>query len=609
MITILNGKAGFIGTLALVLCLALFAGSAPAAEDGPSPSKTADILGVDLGNGPDASTTVLIHARGAVSHRETQLTAPDRFVVDLPGTILRGDTTPIEGDGVLVGQVRVAQFSLDPVPVTRVVIDLVKPAICRVEESGNGLRVVMKALAAGSRVDPPSERFSNGLEDALPLDQWQAQTDEPRVAQPVRRETDASYARMFSVNVQNADIQTILRSIAEFSGKNIIASPEVVGNVTASLTNVPWREALDVILRAHGFGYVEEHGVIRVDTLKKLRDEEIAQKTARQRVEQIEKLSTRVVRIDFANAEEVRSAMKNMMSPRGSVEVEPRTNSLVVTDIPSVLDMVTEMARKLDSRTPQVHIDALLLDIDTRIGRELGIQWGVNDFKGSGSNISGDLSVDAGVENPIGQFRIGGVQDWGTLQLTLQALEKENKAQIISNPSITTTDNREAEILVGQKIPLIVADEAGNSVTQLTTIGIRLIVTPHINSDRQITLDIHPEVSDLSSEATVQGGVIINTSEADTRVLVNNGDTAVIAGLIRDVESTLHSGVPILKDIPLLGNLFKSTSQSKAKRELIVFITPTILGDLNQMMDQRQEDLFKELQDRKTDQEIHGLGL
>ena len=291
------------------------------------------------------------------------------------------------------------------------------------------------------------------------------------------------------------------------------------------------------------------------------------------------------------------------------MEVEPRTNSLVVNDIPSVVDMVAELARKLDSKTPQVHIDAMLLDVDTRIGRELGIQWGVNNFKGSGSNISGDMGVDAGIENPIGQFRVGGVQDWGTLQLSLQALEKDNKAQIISNPAITTTDNREAEILVGQKIPLIVADEAGNAVTQLTTIGIRLIVTPHINSDQQITLDIHPEVSDLSSEATVQGGVIINTSEADTRVLVNNGETAVIAGLIRDVESKLRSGVPILKDIPLLGGLFRSTSNAKAKRELIVFITPTILGDTNNMIDQRQQDIFKELQDRKTDQEIHGLGL
>jgi len=156
----------------------------------------------------------------------------------------------------------------------------------------------------------------------------------------------------------------------------------------------------------------------------------------------------------------------------------------------------------------------------------------------------------------------------------IQALESTNKAHLISNPIITTTDNREASILVGQKIPLIVADEAGNAIVQLTTIGIVLRVTPHINSDDLLTLDVHNEVSDLSSQATVQGGVIINTSESDNRVLVRNGETAVIAGLIRTVESELVSGVPVLKDIPLLGALFRQEATVQNNRELVVFVTP-----------------------------------
>jgi len=163
--------------------------------------------------------------------------------------------------------------------------------------------------------------------------------------------------------------------------------------------------------------------------------------------------------------------------------------------------------------------------------------------------------------------------------MQVQALENDQKAHLISNPVITTTDNREASILVGQKIPLIVADEAGNAITQLTTIGIMLKVTPHINSDDLITLDVHNEVSDLSSQATVQGGVIINTSEADTRVLVRNGETAVIAGLIRAIDSNLDSGIPILMDIPLLGSLFRHSSDTKVGRELVIFVTPTIVTD------------------------------
>ena len=142
------------------------------------------------------------------------------------------------------------------------------------------------------------------------------------------------------------------------------------------------------------------------------------------------------------------------------------------------------------------------------------------------------------------------MKSWGTVSAVLTALEQENKANIISNPRITTVNNREARILVGKKIPLIVLDEAGNPVTELTTIGITLRVTPHINDNNRITLDLHPEVSDLSSQATVQGGVIINTSEADTRVMVENGETAVIGGLIRANTSTVERGVPILMDIP-----------------------------------------------------------
>jgi type II secretory pathway component HofQ len=161
-------------------------------------------------------------------------------------------------------------------------------------------------------------------------------------------------------------------------------------------------------------------------------------------------------------------------------------------------------------------------------------------------------------------------------------LERTNRANIISNPRIVTADNREASILVGKEIPLIVADEAGNPITELTKIGIILRVTPHVNSDGTITMDLHPEVSELSSEATVQGGVIISMSEADTRVIVKDGETAVIGGLMNEVKSTFEKGLPILKDLPVVGSLFKYQNKTKRKRELIIFITPRIVEDATQ---------------------------
>jgi len=226
-----------------------------------------------------------------------------------------------------------------------------------------------------------------------------------------------------------------------------------------------------------------------------------------------------------------------------------------------------------------VEINARLVDRSVRATRELGVNWGVNNFQPSGSNMAGSMVIDNSFQNAAGDLRVATVQNWGELMVKVQALEQSNDAHLISNPVITTTDNREAKILVGQKIPLIVADEAGNAITQLTTIGIMLQVTPHINSEDHITLDIHNEVSDLSSQATVQGGVIINTSESDTRVVVQDGETAIVAGLIRKVESELESGIPVLKDIPLLGALFKHTSKTRDHRELVIFVTPHIVTD------------------------------
>jgi type II secretory pathway component GspD/PulD (secretin) len=186
------------------------------------------------------------------------------------------------------------------------------------------------------------------------------------------------------------------------------------------------------------------------------------------------------------------------------------------------------------------------------------------------------------IEDPGLGVRFGLVKSWGEVNATISALEKQNKVNIISNPRITTVNNREARILVGQKIPLIILDEAGNPITQLTVIGITLRVVPHINDQNRITLDLHPEVSDLASGATVQGGVIINTSEADTRVMVGNGETAVIGGLIRTNEVRTKTGVPILMNIPLVGSFFSQTGSTKAKRELLIFVTPRIIDSFTQ---------------------------
>jgi type IV pilus assembly protein PilQ len=223
---------------------------------------------------------------------------------------------------------------------------------------------------------------------------------------------------------------------------------------------------------------------------------------------------------------------------------------------------------------------AKMVDVDARYSQDLGVLWGVGALHSQeGVSVEGLVGAND-VIDPTASVRFGVVRSWGTVTAVLSALERDNKANIISNPRVTTVNNRMARILVGKKIPLIVLDEAGNAVTQLITIGITLRVTPHINDNNRITLDMHPEVSDLAAQATVQGGVIINTSEADTRVMVNNGETAVIGGLIRANDTRLIRGVPVLKDIPLVGSLFRNTSMVQEKRELLIFVTPRIIGNL-----------------------------
>jgi type IV pilus assembly protein PilQ len=383
--------------------------------------------------------------------------------------------------------------------------------------------------------------------------------------------------RRINLDVQGADIHTVLRTLSDYSGKNIIAGQEVEGTVTARLFDTPWEDALASILKAHGYGYVEETGIIRVGVMQKIRNEELEEAAADRKREDLLPIVTQVVHMEFADATELKPALADMLSQRGKLQVDTRTNALIVSDIPDYVTKVSAMAHDLDSRTPQVEIVSKLVDVSADDSQDLGINWQAINIHPSGSRVVGSAGVDERVTSPAGGLRLGTVQSWGQLDAVLDALAKKKKANIVSNPNITTVNNREANILVGAKIPLIVADQAGNAITQLTKIGIMMRVTPHVNSDKTITMDMHTEVSDLSSQATVQGGVIIQTSEADTRVLVDSEETAIVGGLMRNVESETRTGIPVLQDIPMLGALFRTNNHSKDKRELIIFVTPRII--------------------------------
>jgi type IV pilus assembly protein PilQ len=394
----------------------------------------------------------------------------------------------------------------------------------------------------------------------------------------VRPDIDTTGMAAIDIDVQNASAASVLRLFSEFAGVNIIAGPEVDGKITADLEDIPWLVAFDTVLRTNGYGW-EQMGedIIRVSTLEKLNNERVNEEVLERKREDFLPIETDVILVSYAKADEMKKSLETLLTGRGKIETDERTNALIVTDIGTRIERVRAMALRLDKKTPQVEINAKLVDVDKRSIRDLGITWdliGLNE-----GDASADFSVSAPTANPVGvvDFSLTGTD--ADLTATLEMLEREDKAHIISNPRITTADNKEAMILVGKKIPLVVSDEAGNAITELTTIGIKMSVTPHVNQDNRVTLDLKPEVSDLSAQATVQGGIVIVTSEARTRVIVDNGQTAVIGGLVRTNESSVESGVPYLMDIPLLGYLFRSTNNVKEERELLIFVTPTIVGD------------------------------
>ncbi|MDD4856751.1 MAG: type IV pilus secretin PilQ [Candidatus Krumholzibacteria bacterium] len=380
-----------------------------------------------------------------------------------------------------------------------------------------------------------------------------------------------------TVDAQGADIKTVLRTISDYSGKNIVYGPDVKGEVFIHIKDVPREEALDIILNAHGYGYLEEYGMIRVSEIERLTKEELDLQSADRKKDDLLPLITKIIFVNNSNAEELKTALQDLSSTRGKIDFDKGSNSLIVSDTEPVIEKIEETVTTLDRKTYQVDINAKLVDVDVEATRELGIDWSALNLHASGFGGVGSVAVTNEIATSAATAKFGTVRSWGELNAVLQMLEKTNKANIISNPRITTMDNREARILVGKEIPLIVSDEAGNAVTELTKVGIMLKVTPHVNSDRTITLDMHPEVSDLQSEATVQGGVIISTNEADTRVVVKNGDTAVIGGLIKNSQTSMRQGVPVLKDVPFLGWLFSTSSKVSKKQELVIFVTPTIV--------------------------------
>ncbi|MEJ5999148.1 type IV pilus secretin PilQ [Paucibacter sp. AS307] len=434
-----------------------------------------------------------------------------------------------------------------------------------------------------------------------------------------------------SLNFQNIEVRALLQVIADFTNFNVVTSDTVTGNVTLRLKDVPWDQALDIIMQAKGLGLRKSGNVLWIAPKDELATKEKMDLEAKAQISQLEPLRTQAIQLNYTKAEEVAKgltgsgqgtgqgsgATTRLLSARGSAMFESRTNQLFVTDIPSKLEEVLAMIAKIDIPVRQVLIEARIVEADDKFGRSLGVKLGASDLRGlsggvPGYNLSGNNYVTVGGNyNAVGgqtlqmkkddfkfndtQFinlpapKIGDLSPASFalslfsatanrfLNLELSALEADGRGKIVSSPRVVTADQVKALIEQGEELPYQVATSSGATSIAFRKANLKLEVTPQITPEGNVILDV--DVNKDSVGRQTAAGFAIDTKHVKTQVLVENGGTVVIGGIFTQVEREDVSKVPLLGDVPIMGNLFKSKARTSNKTELLVFITPKVVND------------------------------
>jgi len=423
------------------------------------------------------------------------------------------------------------------------------------------------------------------------------------------RATALPYAgRKISLDFVNADIHSIFRLISHVSKLNIVAGDDVIGTVTVRMEDVPWDQALAAVLQAKGLGSQRFGNIVRVAPIETIKAEQQAALEAKRAQEELTDLSLLVVPLDYASAPELQEQVSSLLSERGSVEVDTRGNQLIVKETEMRLAQVRELVRHLDKQTPQVLIEARVVEANSVYTRSLGIQWGgeldaststgystglffPNNIGASGGISQGgdgsalfysanqpNLLVDLPSDGSTGAlaFHLGSIPGLVDLDARLAAMESDGWGKVISSPRVTTVDNNAATILQGQKIPYLSTSAGGTQVKYINA-ALDLTVTPHITSDNRVKLAIAVKNDRADFSVLVQGQPAISIKQVETELMVNDGDTTVIGGVFATEESASKRMVPGFSRIPLLGFLFKNSVYNQNRNELLVFVTPRIV--------------------------------
>ncbi|HEV8400431.1 MAG TPA: AMIN domain-containing protein [Gemmatimonadales bacterium] len=588
---------------------------------------------------------VVIDLQGAVEVQDFTLNGPARLVLDLVGARLAAPATLYDGENRGgIRNIRYAQFKPD---VVRVVIDLDVLKGYQVQRGAGQVRVRIvtertgfaswsSLSAANVAVDPaPSAapmptsppEVTGGPDQA-------ARVRTPTVGRPMsideylarhNSEAQQSPAPRITVQWDAASIEDVVAGFAAFSGRTIVIGKGITGTVSAEIKNQPWDLAFHAVLESQGLDVVTLPGGIF----------NVVSKAELARADSTVPIETRLVRINYAKATSLVPAVSSIVTKRGAVVADSTSNSLVITEVSSRINAVADFVRGLDLRTPQVSIQAKIIFVDRTDVEELGVKYdlgsttqffnrliqrpdprtaqpvdtdldgvpdalvptenfnqGTNIVALGGNSLSAIGNASQAVINPAIELIFSTAIGNFDLTTFVQALQRVELADIQAEPTITTVDNRQAEILVGDRVPIRIIDvsaQAGQgggaasnvprATVQFQQTGINLRVTPHVTQNRQILMEVHAERSNVRP-AAVDIGFTFQTQQADNQILVNDGETAVIGGLTVTEVTVTKSGIPFLVDLPILGKLFGFSSQQEVRRDLLILITPHIIDDL-----------------------------
>ncbi len=510
-----------------------------------------------------------------------------------------------QGDVAVEGDKLVWSFD---VPRNHVVSPILGPGRVRTvarEDDAADVPRVLTSFHEGETTDGTQEATSGGSETA-----GFAQST---AAQAVGRYT----GRRIDLDLKDADVHNILRFLADIGRVNIVTADDVTGNITIRMRNVPWDQALDVILQARGLGMVRQGNLIRVApiaVLQKERDLEIARH--KQELE-LAPLETRLIPVSYASAEELQARAKDLLSPRGSIAVDPRTNVLIARDISGNLNHVEELVRALDTQTPQVLVEARIVEATSKYLRDVGIQWGgdatfseatgnptgiafpsrvglsggnydqstptagLSPFTRTIPNPNFAVNLPAAVGTDSGGalgFSLGSIDNNINLNVRLSAAESSGMVRIVSSPRVLTLDNREARIAQGTLLPFSQVSAQGVQTT-FQEAKLQLLVKPHVTADGSVSMHvkINRDEPDFT-QTSARGDPTILKREAETDLLVMDGHTAVIGGIYTRNTGRNLDQVPFFGDIPILGVLFQRRRASDERNELVIFLTPRIVN-------------------------------